>query len=181
MSDTSTPGWARRVADSLGGRPHEIVSGISTSGNIHVGNLLEVLVAEAVANALKERGEEVRFIFHADTIDLLRKIAPSVPEVFREYMGHSLSRVPDPEGCHASYAEHFLTPFEEALAAMEMDVEVLRSHELYESGVYTDVTREAIGHTDELREIMGEVTGREIPERWSPYKPTHKVRDTWAY
>ena len=171
MSDTGTPGWARRVADSLGGGPHVIVSGISTSGNIHVGNLREVLVAEAVANALKERGEEVRFIFHADTIDPLRKIAPSVPEEFREYIGHSLSRVPDPEGCHASYAEHFLTPFEEALAAMEMDVEVLRSHELYESGFYTDVTREAIGHTDELREIMGEVTGREMAESWSPYLP----------
>src|SRR3712207_2334292 len=105
MSDTGTPvpGWAKKVAGSLGGGPHVVVSGISTSGNIHVGNLLEVLVAEAVANALRERGEEVRFIFHADTIDPLRKIAPGVPESFREYLGHSLSRVPDPEGCHASY------------------------------------------------------------------------------
>ncbi len=169
MSDV--PGWAKKVADSLGDSPHVIVSGISTSGNIHVGNLLEVLVAEAVANALKERGEEVRFIFHADTIDPLRKIAPGVPEEFKEYIGHSLSLIPDPEGCHISYAEHFLAPFEEALEAMEMDIEVLRSHELYESGTYTDVTREAIKHTEELREIMGEVTGREMPENWSPYLP----------
>ncbi len=171
MSDTPVPGWAKKVADSLGGGPHVVVSGISTSGNIHVGNLLEVLVAEAVANALRERGEEVRFIFHADTIDPLRKIAPGVPGEFEEYIGHSLSRVPDPVGCHASYAEHFLAPFEEALEAMEMDIEVLRSHELYESGVYADVTREAIEHTDELRGIMGEVTGREMPEEWSPYLP----------
>jgi lysyl-tRNA synthetase class 1 len=171
MSDIPVPGWAKRVADSLGGGPHVVVSGISTSGNIHVGNLLEVLVTEAVANALRERGEEVRFIFHADTIDPLRKIAPGVPREFEEYLGHSLSRVPDPEGCHASYAEHFLAPFEEALEAMRMDIEVLRSHELYESGVYTDVTGEAIEHTDELRGIMGEVTGREMPEEWSPYLP----------
>jgi lysyl-tRNA synthetase, class I len=171
MSDTPVPGWAKKVADSLGGGPHVVVSGISTSGNIHVGNLLEVLVAEAVANALRERGEEVRFTFHADTIDPLRKIAPGVPGEFEEYIGHSLSRVPDPVGCHASYAEHFLAPFEEALEAMEMDIEVLRSHELYESGVYADVTREAIEHTDELRGIMGEVTGREMPEEWSPYLP----------
>jgi lysyl-tRNA synthetase, class I len=171
VSGIPVPGWAKKVADSLGGGPHVVVSGISTSGNIHVGNLLEVLVAEAVANALKERGEEVRLIFHADTIDPLRKIAPGVPEEFREYIGHSLSHIPDPEGCHASYAEHFLAPFEEALEAMEMDIEVLRSHELYESGVYTDVTREAIEHTDELREIMGEITGREMLESWSPYLP----------
>ena len=171
MSGIPIPGWAKKVADTLGSGPHVVVSGISTSGDIHVGNLLEVLVAEAVANALKERGEEVRFIFHADTVDPLRKIAPGVPESFREYLGHSLSRVPDPEGCHASYAEHFLAPFQEALEAMEMDIEVLRSHELYESGVYTDVTREAIEHTGELREIMGEVSGREMPEEWSPYLP----------
>ena len=165
------PGWARRVADSLGDGPHVVVTGISPSGNIHVGNLREVLVAEAVANALREKGAEVRFVFHADTIDPLRKIAPGIPGSFEEYLGHSLSRVPDPEGCHASYAEHFLTPFEEALREMEMEIEVLRSHELYEKGVYAEVTREALEHTGELREILQEVGGRRMPEHWSPYLP----------
>ena len=173
MSETTVPipGWAEKVADSLGDGPHVVVTGISPSGDIHVGNLREVLVGEAVANALKARGEEVRFVFHADTIDPLRKIAPGIPEGFEEYLGHSLSRVPDPEGCHASYAEHFLVPFEEALREMEMDIEVLRSHELYENGVYTEVTREALEHTEELREILQEVTGRRMPEHWSPYLP----------
>jgi lysyl-tRNA synthetase class 1 len=165
------PGWAERVADSLGAGPHVVVSGISVSGNIHAGNLREVLVAEAVANALRQRGEEVRFIFHADTIDPLRKIAPGIPKSYEEYIGHSLSHIPDPEGCHVSYAEHFLVPFEEALAAMEMDIEVLRSHELYERGVYTGVTREAIENSDELCEILQEVTNRKMPENWSPYLP----------
>src|SRR5215203_1344523 len=165
------PAWAERVADSLGAGPHVVVSGISVSGNIHAGNLREVLVAEAVANALRQRGEEVRFIFHADTIDPLRKIAPGIPKSYEEYIGHSLSHIPDPEGCHVSYAEHFLVPFKEALTEMEMDIEVLRSHELYEQGVYTEVTREAIEHTDELRGILQEVTNRKMPENWSPYLP----------
>lgn len=171
MSKTVSPvpDWARRVADSLGEGPHVVVTGISPSGNIH--NLREVLVAETVANALREKGAETRFLFHADTVDPLRKIAPGVPAHFEEYMGHSLSRVPDPEGCHASYADHFLVPFEEALREMEMDVEVLRSHELYESGVYADVTREAIERTSELRKILAEVSGRQLPETWSPYLP----------
>jgi lysyl-tRNA synthetase, class I len=165
------PAWAEGVADTLGPGPHVVVSGISVSGNIHAGNLREVLVAEAVANALRARGEEVRFIFHADTIDPLRKIAPGIPKSYEEYIGYSLSRVPDPEGCHVSYSEHFLAPFEEALREMEMDVEVIRSHELYEHGVYTDVTRESIEHTDGLREILQEVTNRRMPEDWSPYLP----------
>src|SRR3712207_1160799 len=70
-----------------------------------------------------------------------------------------------------SYAEHFLVPFEEALFEMGMEIEVLRSHELYEAGVYTDVTREAIEHTEELRRILQEVSGREMPEHWSPFLP----------
>ena len=165
------PGWAERVADSLGAGPHVVVSGISVSGNIHAGNLREVLVAEAVANALRQRGEEVRFIFHADTIDPLRKIAPGIPRSYEDYIGHSLSHIPDPEGCHVSYAEHFLEPFEEALSEMEMDIEVLRSHELYERGVYTGVTSEALENTDELRGILQDVTNRKMPENWSPYLP----------
>ena len=171
MSGLPVPGWAQRLAEDLGAGPHVVVTGISTSGHIHVGNLREVLVGEAVANALRARGEEVRFVFHADTIDPLRKIAPGIPESFEGFMGHSLSRVPDPEGCHPSYAEHFLAPLEEALLEMEMDIEVLRSHELYENGVYTEVTREALEHTEELREILQEVTGRRMPEHWSPYLP----------
>jgi lysyl-tRNA synthetase class 1 len=171
VSETTVPipDWARKVADSLGEGPHVVVTGISPSGHIH--NLREVLVGEAVANALRARAEEVRFIFHADTIDPLRKIAPGIPESFEEYFGHSLSYVPDPEGCHVSYAEHFLAPFEEALREMGMDIEVLRSHKLYENGVYTDVTREALEHTEELRQILQEVTGRRMPEHWSPYLP----------
>ncbi len=165
------PDWARRVAENLGEGPHVVVSGISPSGNIHVGNLREVLVSEAVARALSSRGEEVRFIFHADTIDPLRKIAPGVPKDYENYIGHSLSRVSDPEGCHENYAEHFLAPFEEALEEMEMDIEVLRSHEIYESGVYTGVTRESIERAEDLRRTLGEVSGREMPESWSPYQP----------
>jgi lysyl-tRNA synthetase class 1 len=170
-SSLSIPLWAERVADALGPGLHVVVTGISPSGNIHVGNLREVLVAEAVADALKARGEEVRFVFHADTMDPLRKIAPGVPQSFERYIGRSLSRVPDPGGCHASYAEHFLEPFEESLRRMEVDVEVLRSHELYEGGFYAEVTREALEHTGELRRILQEVSGRQMPEHWSPYLP----------
>ncbi len=165
----SIPTWASKTADSLGEGPHVVVTGISPSGNIH--NLREVLVAEAVANALRDRGKEVRFIFHADTIDPLRKIAPGIPQEYERYIGHSLSHIPDPEGCHASYSEHFLVPFEESLREMEMDIEVLRSHELYESGLYTDVTRESLTHTDALRNVLQEASGRQMPEDWSPYQP----------
>ena len=173
--DFPVPDWAMRTAESLlathGVGPHVVATGISPSGNIHVGNLREVLVGEAIVNALRSLGSEAQFVFHADTIDPLRKIAPGIPPDFERYIGHSLSRVPDSEDCHASYAEHFLSPFEEALKRRGIDVEVLRSHELYESGFYTEVTREALDRTEDLRNILQEVSGRKMPELWSPYVP----------
>ena len=47
------PDWAKRVAEGLGPGPHVAVTGISPSGNIHVGNLREVLVAVAVVDDLR--------------------------------------------------------------------------------------------------------------------------------
>ncbi|WP_119066803.1 lysine--tRNA ligase [Rubrobacter indicoceani] len=177
----NAPEWAKRTADKLGDGPHTVVSGISPSGNIHAGNLLEVLVSEAVATALRERGEAVRFIFHADTIDPLRKIAPTIPDSFRRYLGRSLSHIPDPFAKpgdeYPSYAERFLGPFEDALREMEMQIEVVRSHELYERGIYADATRESIEKTAELRRILQEVSGREMPEEWSPFLPRNASGD----
>ena len=65
MSSTQTyiPAWAdqaaARLIERFGEGPHVVVTGISPSGNIHVGNLREVLVAEAVARALRARVQEV--------------------------------------------------------------------------------------------------------------------------
>lgn len=165
------PEWAKRVAEGLGDGPHTVVTGISPSGHIHIGNLREVLVGEAVYRALREAGREARFVFHADTADPLRKIAPNVPQEYERYIGVALSEVPDPQGEYDSYAEAFLSPLERAFARMEMEIEVLRSHELYREGVYARVTREALEKTAELSRILEEVTGRQMPEGWSPYTP----------
>ena len=70
--DFPVPDWAMRTAESLlathGVGPHVVATGISPSGNIHVGNLREVLVGEAVVNALRTLGSEAHFVFHAATI-----------------------------------------------------------------------------------------------------------------
>jgi lysyl-tRNA synthetase class 1 len=85
-------------------------------------------------------------------------------------MGHSLSHVPDPR-LPRLLRRALPRPFEEALQRDGMEIEVLRSHELYEAGVYAEVTREALDHTEELREILQERQRREMPVTWSPFLP----------
>ncbi len=62
---------------------------------------------------------------------------------------------------------------------MRVDVRVLRSHQLYKEGRYTDVTREALDHTKKLRNILVDVTGRTtllVEDYWSPFIPRSSTK-----
>ena len=99
--------WADEIADTIAAIPrrHEISTGISPSGEIHIGNLREVITADVVWHALRERGVEVVFDYVADNFDPLRKVYPFLdPKVYEPLIGCPLSEIPCPCGRHASYA-----------------------------------------------------------------------------
>ncbi|RUM34669.1 MAG: lysine--tRNA ligase, partial [Archaeoglobus sp.] len=101
--------WADKVAEELlrRGDKHRIATGITPSGHIHLGNLREMLTADAVRRALEDRGGKVKIIYIADTFDPLRKRYPFLPAEYDKYVGMPLSRIPCPCGEHKNYAEHF--------------------------------------------------------------------------
>ena len=101
--------WADVIAEKLEkSGPHTIATGITPSGPVHIGNMREVMTAEAVYRALLDRGVEAKLIYIADTYDRLRRLYPFLPESFTEHIGKPLSEIPCPMGCCASYADHFL-------------------------------------------------------------------------
>ena len=103
--------WADVIAEKLEkSGPHTIATGITPSGPVHIGNMREVMTAEAVYRALLDRGVEAKLIYIADTYDRLRRLYPFLPESFTEHIGKPLSEIPCPLGCCASYADHFLNP-----------------------------------------------------------------------
>jgi len=55
-----------------------------------------------------------------------------------------LCNIPDPEGCHNSYSEHFLQPFLESLEILGIPVEVYRAYQMYSEGLYEENTRIAL-------------------------------------
>jgi len=68
--------WADVIAASVleRGKKHVVATGITPSGHIHIGNMREVVIADAVHRALKDRGADARVIYIADTYDPLRKV-----------------------------------------------------------------------------------------------------------
>lgn len=171
-ADSGTRHWADEVAEAVADRPGPAVvsSGISPSGHIHVGNMREVLTADAVFRALTERGREARLHFVADSFDPLRKVYPFLdPARYTAMIGRPLSDVPCPCGAHRSYAEHFLEPFLGALQRLGVQLEVVRADELYRSGRMTARIVEALRGRDACASILREWTGKEVGEEWSPF------------
>jgi lysyl-tRNA synthetase class 1 len=166
--------WADEMAGRLEGSGGETVisTGISPSGPIHIGNMREVVTADAVNRALQDRGLPTTFYYIADDFDNLRKVYPFLdPEVYQQYVGQPLSRIPGPADDGKSYADHFLAPFLTSLDRLGIETEVVRLHELYESGRMVPAIKLALENRDKVAQIIDQMTKREPATDWSPFTP----------
>jgi lysyl-tRNA synthetase, class I len=175
MAQTVRPRhWADEIADKLVDSPghQEISTGISPSGSIHIGNLREVMTADVVFRALRERRQDVGFNYVADNFDPLRRVYPFLDaKVYQPLVGRPLSEIPCPCGSHPNYGEHFLLPFLETLRELRIDVTVHRGDRMYKSGQMTPMILAALKKRDAIAGILHEMTGKQIEPEWSPFDP----------
>ena len=75
---------------------HVIATGITPSGDIHVGNMREILTGEVISRGLKQKGLDAQLIYIGDTIDPLRKVYPFLDESYKEHVGKPLNEIPCP-------------------------------------------------------------------------------------
>jgi len=152
--------WADEIADEIlkqGRGPHEISTGISPSGEIHIGNLREVITADVIYRVLKERGIEVTLNYVADNFDPLRKVYPFLDaSVYSNHIGKPLSEFPCPCGRHASYAAHFLEPFLASLERLRIHVKVYYADQMYKSGFLLPQIVQALKGRDAIARILHE-------------------------
>ncbi len=145
-------------------------SGISPSGIVHAGNFREIITTDLVVKALKERGEDVRFIYSWDDYDRFRKVPANVPDEWEEHIGKPVSKVPDPEGCHENYAEHFESKLEEELEGLGMEIEFIRQTEMFESCEYAESIRKAMKDRKKIEEILNEYRTEPLDQPYYPLR-----------
>ncbi len=162
--------WADVIAQIHEDRgPQTIATGITPSGPVHIGNMREIMTADAVFRALKDRGIEARLIFIADNFDRLRRLYPFLNESFKQHIGKPLTEIPCPEDCCESYADHFLLPFLASMEKLGIEAEIYKADVLYKEGKYINATKTALARRDDIARILKEISGRDIPESWSPF------------
>lgn len=160
---------------------HVINTGITPSGEFHIGHLREILTGEMIVRGVKTAGGTARFCFVVDSADPLRKVYDFLDEAYAEYVGVQLYRIPPPDAegrpdleaftQGRSYADHFLEPFLEALSMLGVEPELVYNHTEYLEGRYIEHIRTALREREAVREIIERVSGRELPETWWPFTP----------
>jgi lysyl-tRNA synthetase, class I len=130
-------------------------SGISPSGNVHLGNLRELMTPHLVADEIRRTGTECRHILSWDDYDRLRRVPADQPQQLTEFIGRPLTSVPDPQGdCHPNWAEHFKAPLRDALRQLGVRVTEISQTQMYTSGAYRQQIITAMRRRAEIGAIL---------------------------
>jgi len=166
--------WADAVADEVEARdstdPVVVKGGVSPSGIPHLGHFNEIMRGYFVAEALRERGHEVRQVFTSDDRDALRKVPRTLADAdwnlvglgdvdagaLGRNLGVPYTDIPDPfDDCdHDSYGDHFTDLLARAADMVDVPVDMVSNTDMYESGAFEAVTRRVLERADLAREVL---------------------------
>ncbi|SIR47986.1 lysyl-tRNA synthetase, class I [Haladaptatus litoreus] len=180
--------WADEVADRIEARdpddPIIIKGGISPSGVPHLGNVNEIMRGYFVAEALRDRGHEVKQVFTADDRDPLRKLPRKLADLdgnivelgdvnagaLGRNLGKPYTDIPDPFDCCDSYGEHFSNLIQQSADLLGVPIDVVSNTEMYESGELEDVTAEILDNSEKAREVLAEYQDK-VDADYIPFNP----------
>jgi len=158
----------------------------SISGVLHIGRLSDTIRGEAVTRSLLDVGKKAdtekktEIIWVAEDMDPLRKVPEGIPASanFIEYIGMPVTDIPDPWGCHKSYAEHHTTKYFEVLDKFVMlKMKKFSMREEYKKGNFNPYIKKLMQRqsVEQLVEIQNKYRETKLSaEAWNPWTPICK-------
>ena len=150
--------------------PFVCASGITPSGTVHIGNFREIISVELVVRALRDKGENARFIYSWDDYDVFRKVPANMPdrEKLEKYLRFPITIVPDPWGKEESYARANEAELESLLPVVGVKPEYIYQAVKYRNSDYAQGIRRALENRDKIRKILDEHRSSPLDEKWMP-------------
>ncbi len=181
--------WADQIASSVIDRKkfhytddiipkfsaYTVKTSASMSGVLHIGRLSDTIRSESVYRALKDAGKKARLIWVAEDMDPFRKVPATAPKSFEKYLGMPVTDMPDPHGCHKSYADHYRDEYLSVIhnfVSTKMPIYSTRAE--YKKGSFKKYTKIILKHVKDIAEIQNRhrMEHHQEPLRqWSPWKP----------
>ena len=157
------------------GAPVLFETGYGPSGLPHIGTFQEVLRTTLVRRAYEvlSGGAPTRLVAFSDDMDGLRKVPDNIEngDVLRANLGKPLTRIPDPFGCHESFAHHNNAMLREFLDRFGFDYEFVSASDRYNSGAFDDALRNVLRNWQPIMDIMQPTLREERRRTYSPVLP----------
>ncbi len=178
--------WADQIAEEIANRKKfhyldkpvpkfakfTVKTSASLSGVLHIGRLSDTIRGESVLRALKEAGFKSEIIWVAEDMDPLRKIPEGVPKDYGKYIGTPVTSIPDPLGCHKSYAEHHVSAYVKVIdefVSAKMPKYSMRKE--YKSGGFNPYIRTLLENREPIKAILNKYRKEPLSKTWSPWQP----------
>ncbi len=144
----------------------------SISGVLHIGRLSDTIRGDAVFKSLKDAGVNAELIWVSEDMDPLRKVPEGVPKNYIEFIGMPVTDIPDPTGCHKTYAEHHTTEYFKVIDSfVSTKMEKFSMREEYKKGNFNPYIKKLLENIEELEEIQNKYRREKLTESWSPWTP----------
>ncbi|HLG23762.1 MAG TPA: lysine--tRNA ligase, partial [Candidatus Nanoarchaeia archaeon] len=151
---------------------YTVKTSASLSGVLHIGRLSDTIRGESVVLALKDAGVKTRFIWVAENMDPLRKVPRGVPSDYDKYIGVPVTDIPDPKGCHSSYAEHHMEQYFKVVDEFVVtEMEKFSMRDEYKKGTFNEYIKKILEKIDDVREIQNRYRTNPLKKNWSPWTP----------
>ena len=156
-------------------KEYVIKTSASISGVLHIGRLSDSIRGDSVCRALLDKGYKAKLVWVAEDMDPLRKIPEGVPPSYEEYIGLPVVKVPDPWGCHDSYAEHHVAGYKETLEEfLYVKPEYYSMQEEYNKGSFKEYIKAYLENLDKVIKIQNKYREKSLQRGWSPWLPVCK-------
>lgn len=169
-ADTYADKVIREKKEKLGQKILTCASGITPSGTVHIGNFREIISVELVVRALRDKGEQPRFIYSWDDFDVFRKVPANIPnkEEFEQYLRMPITDIPDPWERASSYALGNEQAIEKLLSIFGMNPEYIYQAKAYKEGKYAEGIRKALEKRQEIIDILNTHRTKPLEDNWWP-------------
>lgn len=170
---------ARRVLKRYANKPPEkgyvlFQTGYGPSGLPHIGTFGEVARTTMVRRAFDMMSDiPTKLLCFSDDMDGFRKVPSNVPmqEELALDLNLPLTKVRDPFGTHAGFAQHNNARLCDFLDGFGFEYEFASSTEYYTSGRFDEALLEACRVYDKIMAIMLPTLGAERQATYSPFLP----------
>jgi len=160
--------WADKLLENVKG-PQVIEDAWTPSGIIHMGSLKGPVIHDVLARILKEKGQDVRFIYGFDDMDVIDGLPEELKKSHEQYMGVPICDAPSPDG-KGSFGEYFGKKMKSVLDSLDVKPEIYKTSEVYRSGKFDESIKIVLDKADNIRKIYSDTYKKETPKEWFPFQ-----------